>query len=566
MIEHMESIDELPPDLADMPPGLELAIALSRFDPALVSNHDCPTVALAQRRQLTHHQALMLAATVELGRCAPRTAGDTRRLSQPSQWADGEIAALFTCSERAARQELDFAEQVVTHMPLVYEAMLAGRLDRAKAWVFADHLHDMLPEHQAAICAALVEPAVGWTPGKLANQLRRTILEHDPDWAARRYRAAVRERGVTAYLDQNGTMTITGQGLAPEEAAAAMARIDELAAAIRRAGHPNLLRQIRADVYVALLDGTLNQLTRAQIITEILRRVRPEDTETTPPSTPEGRSHDDQGGDNQGGGDAAGGEPVTGIEIRAGLATLLGLDERCGQLTGFDHVLPETARRTVARQHRGAEWRFAVTDTEGRVVFGGLTRKRPSLPPGQPPGRCRGGIVELHITADLLAALTSGGPGAPPAGLSRWAPVLADITAQYADRARILAQLDARPGDRFPHTALNRYLCIRDRTCVWPGCRRSATNSQIDHTRDYADGGPTIQVNTAPLCARHHLYKTAGVWKMRQTRPGVFEWISPLGRTYRTQAEPLNPPPTPPAASPPAPRTPPANDPDPPPF
>jgi hypothetical protein len=55
-------------------------------------------------------------------------------LSQPSQWAGGEVAALYTCSERAARQELDFAEQVVTHMPLAFEAMLAGRLGRAKVW------------------------------------------------------------------------------------------------------------------------------------------------------------------------------------------------------------------------------------------------------------------------------------------------------------------------------------------------------------------------------------------------------------------------------------------------
>ena len=217
----MANFGELPPGLADIPPGLELAVALAGIDPARVSNHDRPTVALARRRQLTHHQALMLAETWELGRCAGLAAGGPRRLSQPSQWADGEIAALYTCSERAARAELDFAEQVVTHMPLVYAAMLAGQLDRAKAWVFADYLHDMHPEHQTAICAALVEPATGWTPGKLANQLRRRILEHDPEWAARRYRTAVRERGVTAYLDQTGTMTISGHGLAPDEAAAA---------------------------------------------------------------------------------------------------------------------------------------------------------------------------------------------------------------------------------------------------------------------------------------------------------------------------------------------------------
>jgi hypothetical protein len=42
---------------------------------------------------------------------------------------------------------------------------------------------------------------------------------------------------------------------------------------------------------------------------------------------------------------------------------------------------------------------------------------------------------------------------------------------------------------------------------------------------------------------------------------GFFEWTSPLGRIYRTQAEPLNPPKTPAP-----PRTAPTNDLDPPPF
>jgi hypothetical protein len=196
-----------------MPTGVELAVVLAGIDTAQISNYDRGVGSGSGTRPVRRLPAVV----------------------QPSQWADGEVAALYTCSERAARQELDFAEQVVTHMPLVFEAMLAGRLDRATVWVFADYLHDLLPEHQDALCAALVEPAVGWTPGKLANRLRRMILEHDPDWAARRYRAA-----------------------------------------IRRAGHPSLLAQIRADLYLGLLDGSLSHLTRAQIIATMLGDVRPQ--------------------------------------------------------------------------------------------------------------------------------------------------------------------------------------------------------------------------------------------------------------------------------------------------
>jgi hypothetical protein len=49
-------------------------------------------------------------------------------------------------------------------MPQVYEAMLAGWLDRAKVWVFADYLHDLLPEYQDALCAVLVEPRSAGPP------------------------------------------------------------------------------------------------------------------------------------------------------------------------------------------------------------------------------------------------------------------------------------------------------------------------------------------------------------------------------------------------------------------
>jgi hypothetical protein len=309
-------------------------------------------------------------------------------------------------TDRKAAGELCFAEWVVPDLPQVHAGLLAGRLDRDKAWVFADHLNDLSAPLQTSIWTALVGPAAGWTAGKLANRLRRMILETDPDWAARRYRKAIHQRGVTAYLDQDGTMTISGQGLAPDEAAAAIARIDELAAGIRRAGHPSLLPQIRADLYVGLLDGTLPHHNRAEIITAMLERVRPEDAEPAPPDTTEDGASGNQASEEQGRENADG----TGSGVHA---------------TDRD------------------------TDTDGHIVFGGLTRRRPLPPVGRPPRRSRGGSVELHIPAELLVALTGGGPGAVPAGLSSWAPVLADTAAQYADRERLLAPLDARPGDRF---------------------------------------------------------------------------------------------------------------------
>jgi hypothetical protein len=189
----------------------------------------------------------------------------------------------------------------------------------------------------------------------------------------------------------------------------------------------------------------------------------------------------------------------------------------------------------TAQQH-GSEWRFAVTDPDGFLILAGITRRRPTRPT-PPPRRCRGGVVELHIPATLLAELAG---DAETCG--EWAGVIADIARQYTRRDQLTAALAARPDDRLAHAALRRHVQIRDRRCVAPGCRRPARRCQLDHTTDYARGGLTLAGNSGPLCLRDHVMKTEGGWQLEQPEPGLFHWISPLGRSYWTRGEPIDPP------------------------
>ncbi|SFM69526.1 hypothetical protein SAMN05216207_10021, partial [Pseudonocardia ammonioxydans] len=256
-----------------------------------------------------------------------------------------------------------------------------------------------------------------------------------------------------------------------------------------------------------------------------------------------GGPNDDGGGprgDRSGGG---GGRPVPerarpGIEIRLRLSTLLGHDDHPGEIPGLGPIPAHTARDCLARQQY-AEWRFAITDADGYLILAGTTRRRPPRQPG-PGGRplirqAHGGTVELQVPATLLEQLAVD----PPPG---WEPLIADLAAQYADRATLLAELDRRSGERFPHPALRRHVEVRDRTCVFPGCRRPARKAQQDHTDDHQYGGPTTSDNLGPLCVFHHAIKTAGRWRVRQPVPGVFRWRSPLGWFYTTRGEPVCPP------------------------
>ena len=558
--------------LAEMPPGPALAAALERFDPASLSADDAVPVLRAWSRQRAHDHAHM-AATLA------RVAALSRNATGPAtgEWAGSEIAAALTWTEGRAAGELEFAEELMA-LPLVAAAFDAGRIDYGKARVFTDVLGpaELTADQVEVLCATYLLAAPHLTSGQLRHRLTRALLAIDPEAAARRYRRAVTTRQVVGYLSADGTAVISASGLPADQAAAACSRVDELAEQLRRAGHPATITQIRADVFLRLLDGTLTGRTTAEIIATLLAEAahspaldqsagaapnheadrqgeaahssaaesaqpdpappadRPAGSATPPTVAPPNEAARPSGG-------VPGG--AAGVEIRVGLATLLGLDERPGEIPGWGPVLPEVARDLVGR-YRRAPWRFAVVDNEGHLLLAGTTRHRPEgiLPIAE------GGVVELHITAEMLAALD-------PATHPEWATVIADIAAQFAGRKRHRAALDAHPRSRHARGPLLRHIQVRDRTCVAPGCRRPARRCDADHTHSYAEGGATTEANVGPLCPRHHALKHCGGWQLRQPRPGHFHWRSPLGEQYMTRGEPIMPPlpapvPGPPPAGP----------------
>jgi hypothetical protein len=87
-----------------------------------------------------------------------------------------------------------------------------------------------------------------------------------------------------------------------------------------------------------------------------------------------------------------------------------------------------------------------------------------------------------------------------------------------------------------PPQALIDFLIARDRTCRFPGCRRSAALSDLDHAQSWEEGGTTSLENLGALCRRHHLLKTHGGWGIESRADGSCTWTSPLGKIYQTPA------------------------------
>ena len=81
-----------------------------------------------------------------------------------------------------------------------------------------------------------------------------------------------------------------------------------------------------------------------------------------------------------------------------------------------------------------------------------------------------------------------------------------------------------RPTDEIVETVRQ-----RDRTCVFPHCRRRRVD--LDHIVPFDSGGPTSAHNLAMLCRRHHRAKTHGRWRYVMVEPGLYAWTSPTGQT-----------------------------------
>jgi uncharacterized protein DUF222 len=258
----MPEVVELIDRAVDLPPGPQLATLLAQLPWDQIPNARLVEILQARSRQLAHDQAHLFAGMAEIARATPVAGlpdGAISRAGEDFEWASHEIAAALTWTPTTADRELDFA-LTLRALPLVFAALEQGLIDRGKAKVFCDHLDpargELTPAQIRRLCERFVPLAPRWTARQLSRRLLAAIQAIDPEYHRRRYRSGLRERGVVLYLNRDGTATLSGEGLPPDEAAAAAARLDRLAEAAKRAGHRGRLGQITADLYLGMLDGS----------------------------------------------------------------------------------------------------------------------------------------------------------------------------------------------------------------------------------------------------------------------------------------------------------------------
>lgn len=154
--------------------------------------------------------------------------------------------------------------------------------------------------------------------------------------------------------------------------------------------------------------------------------------------------------------------------------------------------------------------------------------------------------MTINVVVDLPTLL---GLANNPAELSGYGPIPATLARELASSyqwRRFITDpingelLDLGREKYQPSQALADFIAARDQTCRFPGCRRAADLSDIDHVVPWDEGGPTNPENLRILCRRHHRLKTHGGWKITSNQDGSCTWTSPYGKSYFVPTRPIN--------------------------
>jgi hypothetical protein len=407
--------------LPELQPGPELAALLAAVDRDRLTGYDRIDLLQARARQVAHDQAEMYADMLAVAEAVgEELSSEGCDLAEIEDSAASEIRACLVWTRRAAESQLGLARDLCQRLPQVWQALDVGLIDLPRARVIVNQTLHLDSELAEQVAYEALERASTQTTGQLRARIQRLCISVDPESAKHRYEQGLKERLVAVEANDDGTAGLYGMQLPAADTHAAMRRINRLARAARAKNDPRSMDQIRADVFLDLLNGRYQMHTVDRTL--------------------------------------------GGVELRVDLTTLAGLAEAPGELAGFGPVIADIARQ-VAGEQTDAEWRYTITDPEtGAVVHNGTTRRRPT-------------------------------------------------------------------------TTQKREVQTRNPTCVFPGCRMPSTDCDIDHNREWAQGGATTPTNLAPLCRHDHTVRHRG-WKIRQLRPGAYQWTSPLGHSYTVGPEP----------------------------
>lgn len=308
-----------------MAPGVLLGAVLAEIDVTALDGIDRVVVLRAHDRMASYHAAQRSRALASLV-CVDEFDGFGVEDTFDAAAAEARVALHLT--RRAADTELNAALHLQDRLPEVWEAWHRGLLDARRVKVILDRTAHLEPEEARVVADRVLASAPSLTTGQLKARVDRIAMTADPAAAQRRFADALTDRRVVLESTEFGTANLAAFDLSPIRAGAITRRINRHALSLKRSGDDRTMDQLRADVFLDLLEGHSTGV--------------------------------------------AGGT----LEMRVDLATLAGLTDHPGELNGYGPVIADIARQAAATQDRAA-WQYTVTDGTA-IIATGTTRRRPT--------------------------------------------------------------------------------------------------------------------------------------------------------------------------------------------
>ena len=294
-----------------------------------LSGYDRIVLLKARQRMVSFFQAQVCESMASISQVMGELEPDPEIAHEA---AAAEIGAALRLTRRAADSDLGFALDLRDRLPEVWEALASGKIDLRRARVIIHGTAHLSEEAAREVVGRVIEAASRLTTGQLGALLRRVCVQSDPDDANTRYRESVENRRIEMEPSVDGTAHLFGLDLPPDRVQAAMRRIADLAQSLKTSDETRTIDQIRADVFLDLLDGVGHQ----------------------------GRSGRGS------------------VDLHVDLTTLARLADDPGELAGYGPVIADIARQ-IAENQPQAEWRWTLTHPDsGLVVDNGITRRRPT--------------------------------------------------------------------------------------------------------------------------------------------------------------------------------------------
>ncbi|MEO8283714.1 MAG: DUF222 domain-containing protein, partial [Pseudarthrobacter sp.] len=400
-----------------------------------------------------------------------------------------ELACVLTVSEPAAANLLAEARELTTALPLTMSGLQAGTISWQHARIMVDETSGLGPEGAHALEAHFLDPeapnrargcpAGEMVTGRFRAKARTWRERHHPVSIEKRHAKCAADRRVLFSPDRDGMAWLSAY-LPADTASGIWERTTAAARAMQGPDEPRTLTQLRADNAATwLLGGTIQ-------------------------------------GPIEGSLGSTGGT----LDMNLGATAQTG-----GTSDGADDGLADITGGTTADDAAGNSDQLA----------GGVRAPR----------------AQVLITVPVMALL---GVTEEPAMLDGYGPIPPSMARQLiangADSFRRVL-IDPRDGapleigrTSYPVTkAQRRWLRLRDGKCPFPGCSNQSLDNEADHVLAWAKGGVTGISNLGQPCRRHHRLRHTTPWT--PTTPSKNEppgWISPAGRSYKSEHPDWEPP------------------------